>query len=640
MEFEDAFKVIDGAIVSQAGRHLSAPEVTLLKGTWQGMTYEQMADNSQYSLNYLMRDVGPKFWRLLSSALGKEVSKTNIRLLMEQQSGVSASLLEVKPSLPFNVASKGRRASQAETKVAPRPDVSLNPVWDVMPEVPMFCGRDDELERLSQWGIEDQVQLISISGLSGVGKTALARMFVDDVQDSFDTVLWRSITHGPSLRVLIQNIFSALDKSFSHVDNPISQLMDLLRSERCLLILDGVEGILESGQLSGQYSKGFEDYGELFRRLSDVSHQSCLILTGLEIPHEILLHKSDAIAVRNLELTGLQVHDAQALLESERLDDAEVWPELISRYAGYPGALAAVANLSHTLFNGKVRSFLSHQTFVFGEVSRQLDKSFNRLSPFEKEVLFFLGLQGEPLSFAAIEQGVPISISGRELFEVLASLKSRSLLITPEVKGQSLFGLSQLVMEYVTGVLIQTIGGQPQDLPETLNPLSMKDQGSEEVLDLSGRSTQEPTQLSVWFNQQFPSSWEPFSALLHEPDHLAVRLRSTYHLRAAEVKKRFKRIFLGEQGSACPLALLVSVSQESAGKVGVRVQVQSLDQPAILPEKLSLSLLNGQNETLKTIVSGIEDYDIHLPFFRGEMNEQFKIQLDWKKSQVQESFVI
>ena len=89
MEFEDAFKVIDNAIVSQAGRHLSAPEVTLLKGTWQGMTYEQMADNSQYSLNYLMRDVGPKFWRLLSSALGKEVSKTNIRLLMEQQNGFS-----------------------------------------------------------------------------------------------------------------------------------------------------------------------------------------------------------------------------------------------------------------------------------------------------------------------------------------------------------------------------------------------------------------------------------------------------------------------------------------------------------------------------------------------------------------------
>ena len=185
--------------------------------------------------------------------------------------------------------------------------------------------------------------------------------------------------------------------------------------------------------------------------------QMCLtkaacLLTGLEIPHEILLHKSDAIAVRNLELKGLQPQDAQALLESERLEDVDVWPKLISRYAGYPGCLTAVSNLSHTLFNRKVSSFLSHQTFVFGEVSRQLDKSFNRLSPFEKEVLFFLGLQGEPLSFKAIEDGVPISISGRELFEVLASLKSRSLLITPDVKGQSLFGLSPLVMEYITGV--------------------------------------------------------------------------------------------------------------------------------------------------------------------------------------------
>ena len=640
MEFEDAFNVIDSAIVSQAGRHLSAPEVTLLKGTWQGMTYEQMADNSQYSLNYLMRDVGPKFWRLLSSALGKEVSKTNIRLLMEQQNGFGASLLDVKSSLPLETPSQGRRLRRMDPKALPRVEVVLNPVWDVMPEVPVFCGRDDELERLSQWSLEEQVQLISISGLSGVGKTALARMFVDDVQESFDTVLWRSIAHGPSLVTLIKNIVEALERPFKAGENPISLLMAELKEHRCLLILDGIEGILESESLAGQYRPGFEDYGQLLRRLSDVSHQSCLVLTGLEIPHDLQLHQSDAIAFRNLELSGLQLADAQALLENAKLDDVEAWPELIRRYAGYPGALTAVANLSHTLFNGKVSAFLDHQTFVFGEVSRQLDQSFNRLSPFEKEVLFFLALQGEPLAFSSIEQGVPISMSGRELFEVLASLKSRSLLITPEMQGQSLFGLSQLVMEYVTGVLIHTIGGQAQEMPETLHPLSRKEDGVEEILDLSAVSIQEPTRLGLWFDQNYPSSWESFSSLLNETDQLAVRLRSTYHLRAADVKKRFKRIFLGDRDSICPLALLVSVSQEAAGKVGIRVQVQSLNQSALLPEKLSLSLLNSHSEALKTITASRNEYDIHLPFFRGDRNEQFTIQLDWKKQKVQESFVI
>ena len=637
MEFDEAFQVIDQAIAAQAGRHLSAPEVTLLKGTWQGMTYEQMADNSQYSLNYLMRDVGPKFWRLLSSALGKEVSKTNIRLLMEQQNGFGVNLLEVKAS--GSTSSQAVMVSPLKKEMAPR-EITLDPVWDVMPEVPLFCGRDDELEQLGHWAVEDQVQLISISGLSGVGKTAVARMLVDDLQESFDWVLWRSIAHGPSLLVLIRNIFDALERPFSHSDNPISQLMDLLKEHRGLLILDGVEGILDSVQLAGRYLAGFEDYGELFRRLSDVSHQSCLVLTGLEIPGEILLHKNDAIAVRNLVLNGLQEADAQALLESEGLSDADVWPDLINRYAGYPGALTAVSNLSHTLFNGKVGAFLAHQTFVFGEVSRQLDKSFSRLSHYEKEVLFFLGLQGEPLSFQSIEQGLPVSISGRELFEVLASLKSRSLLITPEMKGQSLFGLSSLVMEYVTGVLIQTIGGQNSDVNEVIQPLSVSEQGLEEVLDLSANTSQEPIKLSHWFRQNYPSSWEPFSALLNEPEQLAVRLRSTYHLRAEEVKKRFKRISLGDRNSGMPLALLVSVSQEAGGKVGVRVQVQSLDEKATLPDKLSLSLLGAEQQLLRQVVSKKSDHDIHLPFFRGDMNETFMIQLDWKKYQAQESFVI
>lgn len=639
MEFEDAFNVINSAILSQAGRHLSAPEVTLLKGTWQGRTYEQMADNSQYSLNYLMRDVGPKFWRLLSAALGKEVSKTNIRLLMEQQNGFGANLQELRTSLPLAASAQGRRSRQGETKVAPRVEVMLNPVWDVMPEVPVFCGRDEELEKLSEWGLEEQVQLISISGLSGSGKTALARMFVDDVQESFDAVLWRSIAHGPSLTTLIKNMFEALERPFNLGENPISQLMGDLKEHRYLLILDGVEGILEREKLAGQYRSGFEDYGELFRRLSDVSHQSCLVLTGLEIPHDIQLHKGDAIAVRHLELSGLQLSDAQALLENERLEDTDAWPELIRRYSGDPGALSAVAHLSHTLFNGKVNPFLDHQTFVFGEISRQLDKSFDRLSPFEKEVLFFLGLQGEPLSFSSIEQGVPISISGRELFEILASLKSRSLLITPEMKGQSLFGLSQLVMEYVMGLLIQTIGGQ-QDIPESLHPLSMTNNQTEEVLDLSATSVQEPTRLGAWFEQNYPSSWESFSTLLNETEQLAVRLRSTYHLRATEVRKRFKRLFLGDRDSMAPLALLVSVSEEAAGKVGIRVQVQSLNQSAILPDKLSVSLLNNNSEPLKTVTANKDDYDIHLPFFRGDRNEQFKIQLNWKKHQIEEPFVI
>ena len=60
MEFDDAFKLINTAISAQAGQHLHAPEVNPFEGTWQGMTYEQMADNSQSSLNHDNEDCRQK----------------------------------------------------------------------------------------------------------------------------------------------------------------------------------------------------------------------------------------------------------------------------------------------------------------------------------------------------------------------------------------------------------------------------------------------------------------------------------------------------------------------------------------------------------------------------------------------------
>ncbi|MCM1983580.1 DUF1822 family protein [Lyngbya confervoides] len=641
MEFDEAFKLINAAILAQAGRQLSAPEVTLLKGTWQGMTYEQMADNSPYSLNYLMRDIGPKFWRLLSSAMGKEVSKTNIRLLLEQQAGVGDNLLEVSSTLPISTSTRGRRRKNAQAVKLQEawPSAVTNPVWDVMPEIPVFCGRDDELDQLNTWVLEDNVQVVSIHGLSGVGKTALARMFIDDVQGAFEHVLWRSISHQPPLSALIANLFEALEQPYSRIKNPINQLVSILKKHRCLLILDGIEAILDAQQLAGQYAEGYEDYGELFRQLADVSHQSCLIMTGLEAPADILMQTSDAIAVRPMELQGLQVEDARALLESERLEDADCWDELIKRYSGYPGALTAVSSLSHTLFNGKVSAFLQHQTFVFGEINHQLQRSFSRLSPLEKEVLFFLALQGEPLSFLMIESGLTIAISGRDLFEVLASLRSRSLILTPEVKNQSLFALSSLVMEYVTGVLIAEISGGETRNGMQRSPLP-KDIESEEILDLSPSSTQEPVRLSQWFDQNYPSQWEPMGVFFSNPEMVAVRLRSTYHLRGTKLEKRFKRILLGNHNSALTIALIVSVTEESAQKIGVRAQVQPLDHQLELPENLSLSLLNGNGENLRTMTTQKHDHDLRLPLFRGEQGDQFMLQIDWSHHSVIESFVI
>ncbi|MEM7061825.1 MAG: AAA-like domain-containing protein [Cyanobacteria bacterium P01_B01_bin.77] len=79
MDMERAIAAANHAMVRHLGRHLSDVETEILKGSWQGQTYDQIASASGYSDSYLRRDVGNKFWKALSQSLGETVSKNNFK---------------------------------------------------------------------------------------------------------------------------------------------------------------------------------------------------------------------------------------------------------------------------------------------------------------------------------------------------------------------------------------------------------------------------------------------------------------------------------------------------------------------------------------------------------------------------------
>jgi hypothetical protein len=67
MEFNQALEVINRAIDPKIDRPLTEVEVALLYGAWHNLNYDRIADRSGYSINYLQRDLGPKFWKLYRS---------------------------------------------------------------------------------------------------------------------------------------------------------------------------------------------------------------------------------------------------------------------------------------------------------------------------------------------------------------------------------------------------------------------------------------------------------------------------------------------------------------------------------------------------------------------------------------------
>ena len=82
-------------------------------------------------------------------------------------------------------------------------------------------------------------------------------------------------------------------------------LIETLRENRCLIILDDVQKILSSGQLAGHYKPGYENYGTLFKLIGEIPHNSCLILNSWEPPSDIITFTDDNSAVCLLQLTGL-----------------------------------------------------------------------------------------------------------------------------------------------------------------------------------------------------------------------------------------------------------------------------------------------------------------------------------------------
>lgn len=82
---EEALTVADATVFDKKGRHLTDVEAAILSGAWQGKTYKEIAKTFRYSEGYLRRDVGPKLWRLLSEALGEEVSKGDFREALKRR---------------------------------------------------------------------------------------------------------------------------------------------------------------------------------------------------------------------------------------------------------------------------------------------------------------------------------------------------------------------------------------------------------------------------------------------------------------------------------------------------------------------------------------------------------------------------
>lgn len=430
--------------------------------------------------------------RALATEYSVEPLAETIQLYEEIKAGRFSKFAEKPrdPRLAFGPipmsAPLAQAQSAAKRTTEPPPTIQVN--WDAIPVPPRLFGRAEELARLEQWICHEGCRLISLTGLGGQGKSALAAEVVRHLADlsedkrmaiqvtaakptptsaNFDSVFWCSLAGVSSFAQLIAywwrwcGVAAGLTElEWLEKDTPLEEqlayLLLYLRQQRCLLVLDHVESVLQPEFFTGAYRPGWEPISELLRRVAESEHQSCLLLISRDELPEFTYLMRNTSAARTLSLQGLTMADSVAMLRNQGLSgDESLLAELAQQYAGLPAALTCVSAIYQRIPAAQLSTLLVRDIPLFDELHKLLSKQFARLSSIEQEMLLWLTIEQTAVSFEQVWQMFINAGAKGQILDAYQSLLRRSLLHVEQM-GYCV-RLPTLVLRYTTQYVIDTV---------------------------------------------------------------------------------------------------------------------------------------------------------------------------------------
>ncbi len=465
MTLNEVLRFVDEIVFDKTGKHLDSLQKAILRATWQGEKYSKVAQE-YHCTKFHVGNVASNLWQLISKELKEKIHKSNFRAAMEryQISNFSnvfnlggnnclknnINLCTNNTNSPQETKQKLPTTQTANENNTPLPKLDLRDAPDIKK---IFYDRSTELTTLKTWILKHRCRLITISGISGIGKSTIIRHLIPEIESNFDHIIWRTLRTSPPLNLTLKNLIETIsnvtEKDFpNNTDAQLSMLIEKLRDMRCLIILDDVQQILNTGQPIGNYKSGYENYSNLFKIIGELPHNSCFILNSWEPPLEIFNLIDDDSPVRLFQLTGLTEKEARQMLKNRELLDEEKWQDLINFYQSNPLYLKLVGETIKKIFGGSVAQYLSYQPlFLSDELANILEQHFQRLSELEKQVISQLSEQAKSVSISQLLE--KSQLSSPELFQTLLSLERRSLIDKITDKNEILFTVKPVFRDYI-----------------------------------------------------------------------------------------------------------------------------------------------------------------------------------------------
>lgn len=502
MDFDEIVQLVNQVVVDRKGRPLKNVERIVLQGAWENSTYTKIAETSVgYTEDYLKKDVGPSLWKLLTDVIGNNtirITKRNIQNVLQDwalQYGSQAAAVAVVPQ-----PSSDQEASALKTEEAqPSASASKLPTltcWELPPvDVSDFLGRDQELNKLRAWMVTEQCRLVMLWGLAGIGKTFLAAAVAQQVRGDFDICCYIPLIAEVRPETLLGALASGLgaDKSAPSWDWVLQRLAE----KRCLVILDSGEYLFAADQLAGAYRLECGEIQAFMQRAAEHQHRSCLVWIGQEKPQP--LAQLEGGRVRSHHLQGFSPGEARSFLglRGEFLGDVTEWQQLVERYGGSPQVLKGVAGTILEVYRGELKRFLAEPPWECGDEELS---SLARLTAPERELLSWLALAQEPISFQSLQQ----TMLNPPTMDVVQSLLARGLSQICDGSGSAIVltvapSVRTAVLSQMLRTARQEVDSEKYDLLQWL-PLVWTS-APERVQALQQQALLHP--LTVYLRQQF-----------------------------------------------------------------------------------------------------------------------------------------
>ncbi|MEH2220449.1 MAG: tetratricopeptide repeat protein [Nostoc sp.] len=206
------------------------------------------------------------------------------------------------------------------------------------PTLKNWQGRDQEIQQITTWLADNDVNIIGIQGLTGIGKSCLAAKVYES--QLFEARFWADVREGTDFSVFAKKALTELAGKSSEELATLGEpsqlffaLLDILRQRPCLLVFDNLETLLD------QERHFREPYKYFFNRWIEHGTTSKILLTTQIQPEVMEGHDYW------LSLQGLKVTEGAKLLSDLGIVGSDEELQDFSKYLnGHPMMLRLVAS--------------------------------------------------------------------------------------------------------------------------------------------------------------------------------------------------------------------------------------------------------------------------------------------------------